>query len=77
MCFLGHQQTVVKIRDDVVPRISPIWENTIHVSVCFTSYSMKNVQGSAETRKLISKVTGRISHNVMDLQISPTPTSIR
>ena len=71
------------MRDDVVPRISPIWEKTIHVSVCFTSYSMKNicivltVQGSAETRNLISKVTGRISHNVMDLQNSPTPTSIR
>ena len=71
------------MRDSVVPRISPIWEKNIHVSVCFTSYSMKNicivltVQGSAETRKLISKVTGRISHNVMDLQNSPTRTSIR
>ena len=73
---------VVKMRDDV-PKINPIWENTIQVSVCFTSHSMKSiyivltVQGSAKTRKFILKITRRISHNLMDLSNSPTSTSIR
>ena len=45
MCFKDiNRWDVVKMRDDVVPRINPIWEkNTIHVSVCFTSYSMKSI----------------------------------
>ena len=38
-----NRRDVAKMRDDVVPRISPIWEKTIHVSVCFTSYSRKNI----------------------------------
>ena len=43
------------MRNDVVPGINPIWEKTIHVSVCFISYSMKSiyiiltVEGSAKT----------------------------
>ena len=43
MCFFKdtNRRDVVKMRDDVVPRNNPIWEKTIDVSVCFTSYSMK------------------------------------
>ena len=70
------------MRDDVVPRINPIWEKTIHVSVCFTSYSMKCIYcfdctGKRENEAHWSQSYGSVQLAYTNVDQKRIPSQIR